>query len=1009
MSDVTVSLSLDDSQYTNKLKTAEAAAKLFGTTSTTAFNGVKAGLTGITSSVDAVTSKFSGLAKAIASIGMTALIAGMLKSADALDDMAVSLGVNATRFQEMGLAAAQSGSDIDKLGNMMTKLEQNTQAALDGNDKMQASFEKIGISAQDIKTQAPDQLFYNISKALGSIQDPAERTAASMDLLGKGAKGFDPATFAKSIDELYGSFDKYAASQKAAADVTQQLETQVTLVKNEFLNLLKPLLDVVQAASGVDAQFSIAKVAAIALAAALAGIVGNTVLSGFKFLAEIIGGVSAAFTASSTATTIDSAAMDVNAAAVLRNSAARTAQSAQIAMAAAAAKAASYEEAAATALAAGELKNAEMAARNGAAAQAMYSAEKARYAAASGLAGASVAAESVAETENAVATGAAATAKTAAIGVWGAFAATVQATAAALVRSAMVMGTIAAIVGSAIAVVQMGYNYIKNGTFDNFIYDGVKSLLGLEDQTKATTVATDAGTAAGGAYAEANKKSAEEAKKLAGFQSDAAKAIDTQTASIKAATQAMVDQQQNTAKRMQIEMEGSIAIIGANQNEVNSKRRLLEEKLAMFDAETKAAQERSRILQEIAKIDKELSSGGGINAARKTALEGEKAALNDQLKTVNDIAASAGKLKDIELERKGVLEFQNSLLAAQQKAHGIVNDLEKESAQMTMSSNQKRMSDIDFMIKREQEAAVAQFESAAGRKATSEELLVINTKIADSYEGIKTKTQAVIDQSQSFSTGWTKAMNDYKQAAGDGAAVAQDLFTKGTKGMEDALVGFAKTGKLSWNDLLSSMLEALLRWGIQKAFAGIMDGMAGGGGLGGLISSVGKAFGIGGGGSSGSSGGGSSSGSGGGSSGGGSSGGSSGGGIWDTISGWFGGGSSSSSSSSSSGNNPYSGGGDYSGYTTGSSSNSGSSDTPPYQYYAKGGFIPAGKYGMVGEAGQELIQGPATVTPLDKLGTNVTYIINAVDPQSFKSLLAKDPSFVHAVVMQGAKSIPGGR
>jgi hypothetical protein len=39
--------------------------------------------------------------------------------------------------------------------------------------------------------------------------------------------------------------------------------------------------------------------------------------------------------------------------------------------------------------------------------------------------------------------------------------------------------------------------------------------------------------------------------------------------------------------------------------------------------------------------------------------------------------------------------------------------------------------------------------------------------------------------------------------------------------------------------------------------------------------------------------------------------------------------------------------------------------------------------------------------------TNVTYNINAVDAASFKAMIARDPAFIHAVAMQGSKSVPG--
>ena len=75
-------------------------------------------------------------------------------------------------------------------------------------------------------------------------------------------------------------------------------------------------------------------------------------------------------------------------------------------------------------------------------------------------------------------------------------------------------------------------------------------------------------------------------------------------------------------------------------------------------------------------------------------------------------------------------------------------------------------------------------------------------------------------------------------------------------------------------------------------------------------------------------------------------------------------------------------------------------------FFANGGFIPGGKFGVVGERGAELVSGPAQVTPI---AGGVTYNINAVDVNSFQNLLARDPGYLHALVVKGQKSIPGGR
>ena len=70
-------------------------------------------------------------------------------------------------------------------------------------------------------------------------------------------------------------------------------------------------------------------------------------------------------------------------------------------------------------------------------------------------------------------------------------------------------------------------------------------------------------------------------------------------------------------------------------------------------------------------------------------------------------------------------------------------------------------------------------------------------------------------------------------------------------------------------------------------------------------------------------------------------------------------------------------------------------------FFAQGGYIGQGKFGIVGERGPELVNGPANITPGVGSSGAVTYNINAVDVDSFRNLVASDPQFIHAVVQQG--------
>ena len=86
--------------------------------------------------------------------------------------------------------------------------------------------------------------------------------------------------------------------------------------------------------------------------------------------------------------------------------------------------------------------------------------------------------------------------------------------------------------------------------------------------------------------------------------------------------------------------------------------------------------------------------------------------------------------------------------------------------------------------------------------------------------------------------------------------------------------------------------------------------------------------------------------------------------------------------------------------------------------FANGGMPPVGQPSIVGERGPELFvpQSAGRIIPNDKLSgmgnqtqvinTAVTYSIQAVDAQSFKTLLARDPEFIHNVAEQGRRQLP---
>jgi lambda family phage tail tape measure protein len=80
---------------------------------------------------------------------------------------------------------------------------------------------------------------------------------------------------------------------------------------------------------------------------------------------------------------------------------------------------------------------------------------------------------------------------------------------------------------------------------------------------------------------------------------------------------------------------------------------------------------------------------------------------------------------------------------------------------------------------------------------------------------------------------------------------------------------------------------------------------------------------------------------------------------------------------------------------------------------AAGGPVSDRRPYLVGERGPELFvpNSAGSMIPNSGIsgGGNVTYNISAVDAMSFKQMIARDPSFIHAIAMQGGKSMPARR
>lgn len=223
-----------------------------------------------------------------------------------------------------------------------------------------------------------------------------------------------------------------------------------------------------------------------------------------------------------------------------------------------------------------------------------------------------------------------------------------------------------------------------------------------------------------------------------------------------------------------------------------------------------------------------------LDGKRRTNLETlAKQALADEK------VAKAKKDKLAEMEAEAILTRQLTAMAKQQKdaintavagvGHGTLrNQQEQQLNQITKQYDQMRKeADRAYAadVRNHVDAKVAEDKHATALgKITSAET---QAKLR-AVQGFRSLAAARDDWFNGARAGW----EDYLSTAADVASQTHDLVTNAFKGMEDAIVNFATTGKLSFRSLAVSILQDLVRIEtrilISKVLTSILSSFGGG-------------------------------------------------------------------------------------------------------------------------------------------------------------------------------------
>ncbi|CAB4127914.1 Bacteriophage lambda, GpH, tail tape measure, C-terminal [uncultured Caudovirales phage] len=210
----------------------------------------------------------------------------------------------------------------------------------------------------------------------------------------------------------------------------------------------------------------------------------------------------------------------------------------------------------------------------------------------------------------------------------------------------------------------------------------------------------------------------------------------------------------------------------------------------------------------------------------------------------------------IRLEQQKAAALRDSAYSYQlevdisRQAHLLLDQYDRTS----MTQNEQKYQQLTIMARDYAQARIDAEEKLLGyddqgRKVllSEEKRRAITLEATRATENLRDVIRQNITENEKFSVGWSTSMRQYIEDSRNGATVARKLFEDATRGMEDAIVGFVKTGKLSFSSLINTIVEDLLRSQIRQLIATTFGGGGAPGG-GGLFAGIGKLLGFAGGG-----------------------------------------------------------------------------------------------------------------------------------------------------------------
>jgi hypothetical protein len=163
----------------------------------------------------------SRLGVAAIATGFVAAATSAIRFADGVNDIAKSSELSVQTVLRLNEAIITNGGKADSAAGMIANFSKSVYEANHQNEDMQKSFQKLGISMDDLRTKSMEQLFQKSLKGFAQLKEGTERTGIALEIFKKQAKGVD---FAGAADTFERNKQSYKDAQEAFESIGNAID-----------------------------------------------------------------------------------------------------------------------------------------------------------------------------------------------------------------------------------------------------------------------------------------------------------------------------------------------------------------------------------------------------------------------------------------------------------------------------------------------------------------------------------------------------------------------------------------------------------------------------------------------------------------------------------------------------------------------------------------------------------------------------------------------------------------